>query len=375
MGKKNRRKLRVAFRKNRQKRARRQNLTRELLGNLDVAEDELTEERISGKGEVTRHRTIVATTGSDDVVRRGGDESNCLRGRVLSFTGLNCLVQADDDRKYECTVRRVVRTMSRDYRSAVVTGDRVLFRPTGNENQGVVERIEPRSTVLSRRSQGLEHILVANVDQALIVTSADEPPLKPALIDRFLISSEKGGVPSIICINKVDLVDPVELQPLAGVYAILGYTVILTSTVDHTGIDRLRRLLSGHETVLGGQSGVGKSSLLNSVQPGLGLATSEVSDWTGKGRHTTRCATLLPLDGGGWAADTPGLRQFGLWDVIREEVEGFFIEFRPHVARCRFPSCGHTHEHGCGVKSAVERGFISPLRYASYKRIVEGDSL
>jgi len=249
-----------------------------------------------------------------------------------------------------------------------VTGDVVLFRPKGDE-EGVIERVEPRHGVLARRTHGREHIVAANVDQVAIVVSADQPPLKPGLIDRFLISAEKGGLRPLVCINKIDLVDVQWLQPIVGLYAQLGCDVVLTSATTGWGLDRLRWLLRGRQTVFAGQSGVGKSSLLNAIQPGLQLKVGEVSAWSGKGRHTTRRAELLPLDFGGWVVDTPGIRQLELWDVVPEEVEGFFVEFRPFVPKCKFPDCMHTHEIQCGVKQAVQLGLISQLRYESYCKI------
>ena len=374
MARKPRNKVRVDFRKNREARARRQNLTRELLDDDVAYEDQKASERLSGKGKTSRRRTVVGEETDDGhFVIEVENENDCLKGRVLSSIGLNSTVQGPDGREYEATVRRVVRTMARDGRNAVVTGDIVLFRPEGDEHQAVIERVEPRHSTLSRSSQRREHMIVTNVDQALIVVSADDPPLKPSLIDRFLISSEKGGVRSVICINKIDLVNQPDLQPIVGLYAQLGYEVVLASATDGIGGEQLRAVLKGKETVLSGQSGVGKSSLLNLIQPGLGLKTSSVSEDSGKGRHTTRRATLMPLEVGGWVADTPGIRQFGLWDVIPEEVEGFFIEFRPFVTRCRFPDCTHSHERDCAVKEAVESHLISPLRYASYLRILNGD--
>ncbi len=211
---------------------------------------------------------------------------------------------------------------------------------------------------------------MANVDQAVIVASVNEPVLKPGLIDRFLCSTEKGGIQGIICLNKIDLGDRVRLQKLAGIYSRLGYQVLTTNALSGEGIDELKRLLIGKETVFTGQSGVGKSSLLNAVQPQLGQLTSSVSGDSNKGRHTTRVTELISLDGGGWVVDTPGIRQLQLWDVITEEVEGLFIEFRPFVTRCRFPDCSHTHETDCGVKSAVEKELIAPLRYQSFLRMV-----
>jgi ribosome biogenesis GTPase len=373
VGKKKRKKLRVAFQKNRQKRTRTKFLTREVLDQAD-SHDSKTGERLSGKGDLTRHRTIIGVESDDGhELLRDVDESQCLTGRVVSAVGLHSLVQAEDGLQYECTVRRVIRTMSREARNAVVTGDLVIMRPLDNR-YGVIERVNPRRGTISRGTRGQEHIIVANVDRVLIVVSAYEPNLKPNLIDRFLISAEKGEVSAIICINKVDLVDLAMLQPIAGLYASLGYDVVLTSAIQSIGIARLRNLLTGRETVLAGQSGVGKSSLLNAVQPRLGLKITKVSNRSHKGRHTTRRAELIKLDVGGWVVDTPGIRQFGLWDVIPEEVEGFFIEFRPFVTLCKFPDCSHTHESGCGVKQAVEHDLITRPRYESYLKILSDDT-
>jgi ribosome biogenesis GTPase / thiamine phosphate phosphatase len=411
VSKKNRRKVRVDFRKNRQSRARSNKLSSDVLDD-DAADRLVTDERISGKGDLSRRRTVIVDD-ADGELQREVDEQNCLRGRVVAAVGLQSLVKGDDGNRYECTVRRVVRTMARDARNAVVTGDHVLFRPidvakaaprsqapawerdagsVGHGNQGVIERVEPRRGIVSRSSQRHEHILVANVDRVVIVVSANEPPLKTNLIDRFLISAGKGDVEPIVCINKVDLAAPVELQPVVGLYAQLGYEVVTTCAVSpsdrsqgfseipgisrneiHPGVRRLRALLNGRQAVLTGQSGVGKSSLLNAIQPNWDLQTGEVSNWTQKGKHTTRRAILLELDCGGWVVDTPGIRQFTLWDVLPEEVEGYFVEFRPFVTLCRFPDCSHTHESDCGVKSAVQAGQISRLRYGSYLKILAGE--
>lgn len=371
MAKSKHKKLRVAFRKNRQKRSRSQNLTRQALDESAAAEDLQTSERLSGKGELTRRRTILGVEDEAGLLR-DVDESKCLWGRVLSAIGLNSIVRAEDGTQYECTVRRVIRTMARDARNAVVTGDHVLIQPLDNL-QGVIERVQPRRGTLSRGAGRREHILVANVDQVLVVASAADPPLKQNLIDRFLVSAEKGEVAAIVCINKIDLVEPATLQSIVGMYGRLGYEVVLTSATKSIGISRLQSLLKDCETVLTGQSGVGKTALLNAVQPGLRLQTGGISNWTRKGRHTTRRATLLELDFGGWVVDTPGIRQFELWDVMPEEVEGYFVEFRPFVTLCKFPDCTHTHESSCGVKGAVESDCISRRRYDSYLRMIQGD--
>lgn len=377
------RKHRVAFKKNREKHSRKNDLTREVTRErlLETGDTDAltTGERISGKGALTRYRTVVGVESEDgEDILREIDEEKCPKGRVIAATGLNSIVQTDEGAQYECSVRRVVRTLARDARNVVVTGDRVRFLPTGQIlpsglQQGVIERVEPRQGVLSRVSQNQEHIIVANVDQVMIVASAMDPQLKPALIDRFLVSAEKGEAQAIICINKTDLVDLADLQPILGLYARLGYTIIATSGHTGRGIPTLRRFLAGKQSVFAGQSGVGKSSLLNAIQPGLNLKTAQVSGWTGKGRHTTRRAILHDLDFGGWVVDTPGIRQFALWDVIPEEVEGYFIEFRPFVAYCKFPDCTHEHEDHCAVKNAVQAGLISKSRYESYLRIIHDE--
>jgi ribosome biogenesis GTPase len=366
------RKVRISLRKNRQKRKRLRDVTREFHEGEPRAADLPSVERISGKGDLTRQRTIITEEGdAGSSVLRAVDETSCRTGRVLSSSGLHCIV-ADGPNRYECTVRRLVRTMSRSERGAVVAGDIVQFRP-GDSEHGVIERVEPRKATLGRGTRGKAHVIAANIDQALIVASAADPPLKTNLVDRLLISSHKGGVKPILCINKSDLVDQVRLQPILGMYARLGYEVVLTSASASTGIDDLKRLLRGHETVITGQSGVGKSSLLNAVQPDLHLGTDVVSNWTRKGRHTTRTAVLHQLDFGGWVVDTPGMRQMQLWDVRPEEVEDFFIEFRAFVPSCHFPDCSHTHETGCAVKRAVDNDLLSPVRYASYLKIMAGD--
>jgi ribosome biogenesis GTPase len=189
----------------------------------------------------------------------------------------------------------------------------------------------------------------------------------------MLVTAEKGGIRPIICINKIDLIEPADLMPISGVYAQLGYDVVLVSAKNNIGIDRLRERLIGAESVVSGQSGVGKSSLLNAIEPDLDLRVQSVSEETQKGRHTTTTAVLIPLSFGGYVVDTPGIRQFQLWDVIPEEVAGFFRELRPYVSRCRFPDCTHTHEDSCAVKDAVADGWIDARRYESYVQIRSGD--
>ncbi|MCL4152056.1 UNVERIFIED_CONTAM: hypothetical protein GTU68_021449 [Idotea baltica] len=237
----------------------------------------------------------------------------------------------------------------------------------------MIEQIEPRRGIISRTSRGQQHILVANVDYLLIVASAAQPSLKPVLIDRFLLTAEQCELRPIILINKIDLVDPIALQPLIGAYASMGYRVLLTSASQGTNIDFLRGILRGNQTAVAGQSGVGKSSLLNAIQPGLGLAVREVSRDNDKGRHTTTASKLIPLDDGGAVFDTPGIRQFQLWDITAEEVAGLMPDLRPYVSGCRYPNCLHLSEDECAVKNAVADSRIDARRYDAYCHLLEND--
>jgi ribosome biogenesis GTPase len=235
----------------------------------------------------------------------------------------------------------------------------------------MIERVEPRRSTIARTSKQRKHVIVSNVDQALIVASADQPTLKPNLIDRMILTAEQSGVKPVVCINKIGLVEPAELQPLAGVYARMGYKVLLLSAETGFGMDHLRRLLTNQSSVVTGQSGVGKSSLLNVIDPQLqlrvaGLGTAQ------KGTHTTTTAELIQLSFGGYVVDTPGMRQFMLWDIIPEEVFGLFRDLRPYENLCYFPDCTHSHEDDCAVKIAVGEGRLDIRRYDSYLAIRYG---
>lgn len=364
-------KVRVELRKNRSKPARANQWTRGFQEHGFVDEATSADERVRAKGDLSRHRTIIQTEGEilSEMPNAGADQ--CQRGRVIKVFGLQSVVETDDGRQFRCAVRRLLKSLVTDERSIVTTGDLVLFRPAGHD-EGMIERVEPRHGILTRASRRREHVLVANVDQLVIVMSLVEPDLKPHLIDRYLASAERGGLNAIICLNKADLVEAWRMQSLIGAYAQLGIPTLLTSAKTGLGIDRLRELLADRATVFSGQSGVGKSSLLNAIQPDLALRVRTVSEVNQKGRHTTTTAELIRLTFGGWVVDTPGVRQFQIWDIIPEEVEGFFLEFRPYVTLCAFPDCTHTHEEKCAVKRAVDRREISARRYHSYLGMYSG---
>jgi len=366
-------KKRVELRKNRSKPPRDRGWTRGFAEHGYAEDATLNQERVRAKGDISRKRTIISDEiGPNEGVReKPAMDASCVSGRVLRVHGLDNVVRTDDGRDLRCKVRRLLKSLASDERNVVTTGDRVWVRPSLND-EGMIEGVEPRHGILTRASRGREHVLVANVDQVVIVIALREPELKPHLIDRYIASAAHGGIEPIVCLNKADLVDPAEFQPLIGFYSQLGVSALLTSATTGLGLDRLRRLLKGRQSVFSGQSGVGKSSLLNAIQPGLGLLVRTVSEVNQKGRHTTSSTQLLELHCGGWVVDTPGIRQFELWNIRPEEVEGFFAEFRPYVPLCGYPDCTHTHEDRCAVKDAVERRQISERRYISYLGMFEG---
>jgi ribosome biogenesis GTPase len=363
-------KIRVELRKNRAKPARDNQWTRGFQDHGFEEEATSTGERVRAKGSLSRKRTIIqdgasAAGAAPSAETPAVSDDQCERGRVLKVQGLFSVVQAEDGKLVRCAVRGLLKSMITDERGVVTTGDVVRFRRSGND-EGLIETVEPRHGVLTRSSRQREHVLVANVDQLVVVMSLFEPDLKPHLIDRYLACAQHGGLQPIVCLNKADLARTAHFIPLIGNYAQLGVPVILTSAKTGLGVDLLKEQLIGRATVFSGQSGVGKSSLLNALQPELDLHVREVSESNQKGRHTTTTAELVPLSFGGWAVDTPGVRQLQLWNIRPEEVEGFFPEMRPFVALCGFPDCTHTHEERCAVKRAVDCRQISMRRYHSY---------
>ena len=277
---------------------------------------------------------------------------------------------------FVCQLRGRLKKQRRTTDLAAV-GDRVQIEVQG-DGRGTIEAIEPRTRVLSRQSnvpgRQAEQVLVANPDQALFVFSCANPSPHLRMLDRFLLAAEQAGLPAFVCANKVDLVSRMEAEELFGLYAPIGYPLYYTSALSGEGVPALRELLAGKLSVLAGPSGAGKSSLLNAVQPGLGLASRAVSAATTKGRHTTVVPELLSLEGGGYVADTPGLRAMALWDVEPEELDGLFPEIRPLVAGCEYSDCTHVHEPGCAVREAVAQGKIHPARYDSYRRLRTGEA-
>ena len=260
--------------------------------------------------------------------------------------------------------------------SLAAVGDKVTISvlPDGS---GVLESILPREKEFFRMAPTargeFKQVMLANPDQVVLVFACASPAPSFRMLDRFLVITEKQQIPVIVVANKVDMIGMKAARSLFSVYPKLGYRVIFTSAKEETGIDEFKQVLVGKVSALSGPSGVGKSSLLNRVQPELGLKIGAVKDITQKGRHTTVVRELLPLDDGGFVADMPGLRTLSLWDTQPEELDGYFPELRDLVTDCQYSNCSHISEPGCAVKKAVEQGKVNPKRYESYVRLRMGD--
>jgi ribosome biogenesis GTPase len=380
-------KTRVALRKNRQNRTRANDLTRRFRDDEVTGPAPAASDRVRPRGELSRHRTIIedhaadpaqaaSDSGSDAAARRSVDPSLCLRGRVVRMHGLVSMVRTEDGRIHSCHVRRLLKSFAIEGRNVVTVGDWVWFRAgTSAGADGLIEKVETRRGVITRGYRHRQHVIAANVEQVLVVSAFEEPGLKLNLIDRYLVSAEIGGVRPVVVLNKADLVDLAAYQWVIGLYVQLGYETIVTSATDGRGLERLRAMLASGVTAVTGQSGVGKSSLLNAIQPGLNLKVREVSEWTSKGKHTTTMSELIELEAGGFVVDTPGLRQFELWGTAPGELGGYFVELRPFIPLCRFPDCSHSHESDCAVKDAVQRGQIHAGRYESYLKLYRQEPL
>jgi ribosome biogenesis GTPase len=373
MARKKNNKIRIEFRKKHQSQVRDADLTEQYATNKEDI-DTVSSSRVSGKGDLTRHRTVKGNLNDSNGETLGGVDLELDRvtiaGLVLRVHGLESVVKGGDGLIYRCALRRVLKNLATDQRHVLVAGDQVRLQLEGNDQAWIV-RIEPRKSTLSRTSKQRRHIIASNVDQLLIVASAAQPGLKPNLIDRLLATAEQNSVDACICINKCDLIDTSTLQPIIGTYSQMGYRTVMLSATNGWGVEALRILTRSKCSVVIGQSGVGKSSILNALEQGLNQRVQAVSAENEKGKHTTTTAQLFPLSYGGSIVDTPGVRQFQLWDIVPSELTGLFRDIRPFASNCRYPNCSHIHENACAVKDAVADGRLDARRYDSYCQIVE----
>ncbi|MCG8348914.1 MAG: ribosome small subunit-dependent GTPase A [Chloroflexales bacterium] len=296
-----------------------------------------------------------------------------MRGTILRAQSGFYWVHTDAG-TIECRLRGRLKK-ERQSSDIAVIGDEVEITQV-SPREGAIEAVLPRRTRLARRSAGTrgawkEDVMVANADLVVLVFACANPAFTPRMLDRYLVICEHSELEVVIVANKADLVDTETAHSLFAVYGQIGYSVIYASAKTGQGIAELRARLAGRISVVTGKSGVGKSSLLNTIQPGLQLATSEVSEMLHKGRHTTTVAELHALDlpEGGYVADTPGIRELGLWNLPPDELDWYFCEFRPFLDECYFSVCTHVHEPDCGVRAALARGDISEVRYDSYVRL------
>ncbi|MBA3471532.1 MAG: ribosome small subunit-dependent GTPase A [Herpetosiphonaceae bacterium] len=261
----------------------------------------------------------------------------------------------------------------RQYTDLATLGDRVRVMAT-SPGEGAIEEVYERRTKLARKSPKgggwFEQIIVANIDLVLVTFAVANPEPHVRMIDRFLVVAEQNGIDAAIIANKCDLADD-HARSVFKIYEQIGYPVIYTSAARPQGIEEVRALIRGKISAFSGPSGVGKSSLLNVIQPGLALRTGAISDAVRKGQHTTVAAELIPLHEGGFVADTPGIRELGLYHIPADEVEWCFREFRPFLDDCAFANCTHDHEPDCAVRAALQRGEISAERYESYLKLYE----
>lgn len=364
---------RVDLRKNRASAARRKSWTNLYRQGHEHKLDDLAKssERV-GKSELTRRRTAFE---AEPGLPAPADQQEVKTGRVLLMRGHFVDVDIDNQPR-RCVIRGMLRKRLRDEHNPVTVGDMVAVTmvesagPGDDRPEGVIEAVQPRHGVLARHHDGRLQVIAANVDQAVIVSAIQMPEIRPHLIDRYIVAAEAGNIRPIICINKADL-DPEDFcNEFLDVYRKIGYAGVRTSVIRGEGIDELRAILKGKASVFVGHSGVGKSSLLNAVQPGLGLKIGDINVVLKRGRHTTTAAQLLKLDFGGYVVDTPGIRQLELPAIPPGDLEMYFVEFIPFVPQCKFSNCAHVNETDCAVKKAVEEGKIDVERYESYVKMI-----
>lgn len=349
----------------------------------DIEHDYFGDERKQKKQEIkqlkAKDRSRFKKTDKEKWEKQNRVESSLeglVKGRVLSIGSQEITVDVEG-KIYMCRLRGLLKKVKTQDKNIAAVGDFVNISLL-NELEGAIESVDDRYSVLARAdnlSRRKQQLIAANIDQVLITSSVVLPALKPFLIDRYIIAADKGNMKPVILINKIDLLSesPEEkelYQELKKGYLAANIPIIGVSCKTGEGLDELKEIMKGKASVFSGQSGVGKSSLINAMT-GLDLRTSNPVDKTKKGAHTTTSAELIPLEFGGFCIDTPGIKSFGIWDLQRSEVEAYFDEIHEIGSGCKFPDCHHLHETDCAVKRAVEDHRLSGIRYFSYLSLLE----
>lgn len=304
-----------------------------------------------------------------------------MKGNVYKSTGSWYLVKAEDGQFYECRIKGKFRIQGIKNTNPIAVGDRVSFEleTKSGKEAGVISEIEPRTNYIIRKSVNLSkqtHILAANIDRLFLVVTIKDPITFTSFIDRILITAEAYGIQAVLVFNKTDLYDAeeqMEIEYLSHVYSTIGYECIEVSALHSINMDKLKEMMKDRVSIFAGHSGVGKSSLINAVEPELNLKTKEISAQHLQGQHTTTFAEMYDLSFGGQIIDTPGVKGFGVVDMEKEEVSDYFPEFFELKSSCKFNNCLHVNEPGCAVKEALDRNKIAWSRYESYLQILEGD--
>jgi ribosome biogenesis GTPase len=302
-----------------------------------------------------------------------------MEGLVTKSTGSWYQVQTDDGQKFDCRIKGIFRTKGITTTNPIAVGDRVEFEMEPEQGTGVITKLHQRKNYIIRKSINLSkqaQVIAANLDQALLIVTLASPRTSLGFIDRFLVTAEAYDIPAALVFNKLDLFSDEGLEILAdyqSIYENIGYPCYEVSAIEGTNVDEIAEIIKDKVTLFSGHSGVGKSSLINSLLPDLKLRTTEISEWHDKGMHTTTFAEMFELPQGGYIIDTPGIRELGVIDIEKNELSHFFPEMRALLNQCRFNSCRHINEPGCAVIKAVEEGEIELSRYESYLSIYHGN--